>query len=77
MHKIKNSLLLVTAICGLIFSGCSKKQEKRLVIWTDNSEFASYIEIYNEYHKNKAVLIYKDNLAASLPPMRDVSIFCL
>ncbi|MCI7435366.1 MAG: extracellular solute-binding protein [Spirochaetia bacterium] len=71
MHKIKNSLLLVTAICGLIFSGCSKKQEKRLVIWTDNSEFASYIEIYNEYHKNKAVLIYKDNLAASLPPMRD------
>lgn len=68
MHKIKNSLLLVTAVCGLFFSGCSKKQEKRLVIWTDNSEFAPFIELYNESHKNKAVLVYKANIADSLPP---------
>lgn len=68
MLKTKNSLLLVTAIFSLFLSGCSKKQEKRLVIWTDNSEFAPYIEIFNETHKNKAVLVYKANLADSLPP---------
>lgn len=71
MLKIKNSLLLVTAVCGLIFSGCSKKQEKRLVIWTDNSEFAPYVELYNESHKNKAVLVYKANITDSLPPAND------
>lgn len=71
MLKIKNLLLLVTAFCGLAFTGCSKKQEKRLVIWTDNSEFARYIEIYNESHKYKAVLVYKANIADSLPPAAD------
>lgn len=67
----KNPLLPVALIAITLFSGCSKRAEKRLVIWTDNSEFAPYIEIFNQTHKEKAVLVYKENIAASLPPADD------
>ena len=68
MHKIKNLLLLVTAFSALLLTGCKKKTDKRLVIWTNNSEFAPFIELYNKNHKQKAILVYKANVADSLPP---------
>jgi ABC-type glycerol-3-phosphate transport system substrate-binding protein len=66
-----NLLLSAFFFVAITLTGCSEKSEKRLVIWTDNSEFAQYLEVYNEYHKTKAVMVYKENLAASLPPARD------
>lgn len=62
--------LLFTFVFSLLFflTGCTKKTEKRLVIWTDNSEFAPFIEVYNRTHKQKAVLVYKEELAKALPP---------
>ncbi len=73
MHRTKPLAVISCAACLLaqLLCGCSKKVENRLVIWTDNSEFVQYAEIYNESHKTKAVLVYKEDLAASLPPMRD------
>lgn len=71
MHKKTNLLLSALFFVAITLTGCSEKSEKRLVIWTDNSEFAQYLEVYNEYHKTKAVMVYKENLAASLPPARD------
>lgn len=49
--------------------GCSTKNEKsdRIVIWTNNSEFIQYIELFNKTHKSKIILVYKENPAASLP----------
>ena len=79
MLKNKNSLLSVftCAFLGLSISvtaGCKKQEitygqsrtDNRIVIWTDNSEFAPYIEYFNKTHQNKAVLIYKENPASAL-----------
>lgn len=74
MHKKTNSLKLVQIIFSILFvtlcSSCSKKED-RIVIWTSSSEFAPYIELYNSQHNTKAVLVYKENPAAALPPAND------
>ena len=65
---LKILLLLAAVLSVFTLSGCKKKPEKRLVIWTDNSEFAPFIEIYNKNHRQKAILVYKENIADNLPP---------
>lgn len=65
---LKILLLLAATLSVFTLSGCKKKPEKRLVIWTDNSEFAPFIEIYNKNHRQKAILVYKENIADNLPP---------
>lgn len=55
-----------------VFSSCSVKKQTRLTIWTDRGEIASCIEEFNATHsKTKAVIVYKENLATSLPPEKD------
>jgi len=50
---------------------CSKKQE-RIVIWTDNKEIVSYVELFNvEQDDVKAIIVYKDQIATALPPAKD------
>lgn len=54
------------------FSGCKVESEHRIVIWTNNSEFAQYVELFNKTNKtDSAVLVYKENPASSLPPAKD------
>ncbi len=65
---LKILLLSVAVLSVFTLAGCKKKPENRLVIWTDNSEFAPFIELYNKAHKQKAVIVYKENIADSLPP---------
>jgi len=75
-----------TAILGIsvfLLSSCELKKsqdyfskfnsrENRVVIWTNCSEFAQYIELYNKTSKeNRAILVYKDNPALSIPPAKD------
>lgn len=59
----------------IILCGCgntAKTQDNRVVIWTDCSEFAQYIELFNKTHADsKAILVYKENPALSLPPAKD------
>ncbi|MDY5122488.1 MAG: hypothetical protein SPE59_01670 [Treponema sp.] len=57
----------------LFFSGCSKQTSPdRIVIWTDNAEFAQYTELFNKTHsKDKAIVVYKSNPALALPPAKD------
>lgn len=66
------SIVLVSLI---FLSSCEKQydsQGQRIVIWTSNSEFAQYVELFNKTHKeNSAVLVYKENPALSMPPARD------
>ena len=65
---LKILLLLMAVLSVSTLTGCKKKPEKRLVIWTDNSEFAPFIELYNKNHRQKAILVYKENIADNLPP---------
>lgn len=78
MLKNQSKLLktIALALVSLIFfTGCGKKKDVqacRIVIWTSNSEFAQYVELFNKTHKeNSAVLVYKENPALSMPPARD------
>ncbi|MDY2842513.1 MAG: hypothetical protein SOT81_00785 [Treponema sp.] len=42
------------------------------MIWTDRAEIVSYAEYFNAAQdKAKAIVVYKENLAASLPPASD------
>ena len=66
---LKKSLLALAFAC--IFAGCREK-DSTIVIWTDRPEFASYVELFNSTHDDmKAVVVYKENPAASLPPKKD------
>ena len=66
-------VVLLVLLSSSLFFGCSSKDEdNRIVIWTNCSEFAQYIELFNKTHKdNSAVLVYKENPAASLPLAKD------
>lgn len=70
MHK-KSLATRIVALSAAVFStiffsACSSKKENRIVIWTSSSEFASYVELFNESHKNKAVIVYKENPVLAL-----------
>ena len=59
---------LAAVLCGLV--SCARK-DSPLVIWTDRSEFASYVELFNKTHSDvKAVVVYKQNPAESLAEPR-------
>jgi hypothetical protein len=71
--QTKNFLrILSTALCSVLLASCSLKQKKPLIIWTNIAEFASYAESFNAQHDNqKAVVIYKEYPAHSLPPAKN------
>lgn len=51
--------------------GCKKQNDGKIVVWTDNSDFAPYLELFNKTHQDKALLVYKENPSYSLPASRD------
>ncbi len=76
----KNTITVFTVFLALIqifFVSCNQQKtainkENRIVIWTSNSEFAQYVELFNKTHSdNQAVLVYKENPALSIPPAKD------
>lgn len=76
-----SKLVFFSAFLIFAFSGCGKTasvyepagEEDRIIIWTDNSEFAPYIELFNKTHEKKAVLVYKENPSSSFPVSEDDS----
>lgn len=85
MLKKRNSLASISLIGFFLtalapaLTGCAKKTEAygqtnpedRIIIWTDNSEFAPHVEYFNRTHKDKAVLIYRENPANALSSTQD------
>lgn len=68
------SFLISAFFCGFFFTGCNLKAQNAdtFVIWTDRKEFVSYTELFNSIQdKTKAIIVYKDRLALSLPPEKD------
>ena len=62
--------------CGFcpVFSGCKAGDEApgSFIIWTDRAELVSYCELFNSVQdKTKAVVVFKERLALSLPPAKD------
>ena len=63
-------LLLLSNFSLLTFLSCGSSTP--VVIWTDRPEIVSYVEFFNvAQNKSKAVVVYKDKLAVSLPPAKD------
>ncbi len=67
-------ILLITA--AFSFFSCYETNERTnpIVIWTDNEELASYVELFNATHDAKAVIIYKKEVLRALPPAKDEQI---
>lgn len=71
---IKVAAFLITGVLSVFsFVSCDiPEEENRVVIWTCSRDFAQYAELYNQSHKNnKVVIVYKENPAKSLPPLKD------
>lgn len=67
----KLSLLAGLVLASLVIS-CKPAKSDKIIIWSDNAQFASYIEAFNASHnKVKAVLVYKEMPARSLPVPKD------
>ncbi len=71
--QTKNFLrILGLVFCSVLMASCSPKTKKPLIIWTNIADFASYAESFNaQYDSQKAVVIYKEYPAHSLPPAKD------
>lgn len=55
-----------------VFSFLSCGSSSPVIIWTDRPEIVSYVEFFNvAQNKAKAVVVYKEKLASSLPPAKD------
>lgn len=55
-----------------LLTSCERKTARFFVIWTDNPSFVLCTELFNLEHPDTAALVvYKENLAASFPPGAD------
>ncbi len=76
--SLANKIFSFVTILFSLFISVSCKNSSRinktkpLIIWTDNPEIVSYVELFNSLHDNiSAVAIYKQEAARSLPPTKD------
>lgn len=72
MKKLFQFLLTLLIFLSSLLSILSCTSSRPILIWTDRPEIVSYVEFFNvAQNKTKAVVVYKDKLAASLPPAKD------
>ena len=68
----KKFLAVIAALISLLLASCKNSGSKPLIIWTDNAEIVSYVELFNATHEDiSAFAVYKDEAARSLPPAKD------
>ena len=68
--RLSVKLLLASFFLALFFVSCKKTEP--IIIWTDRPEIVSYVEFFNVAQKKaKAIVVYKKNVAVSLPPAKD------
>ena len=65
-HNCLKAVLI--AFATMFIAGCSKNNDKTLILWTDNVEFASYVELFNASQDEVNIAtVYKSELIDSLP----------
>lgn len=58
---------VLVAFAAIFIAGCSRNNDKTLILWTDNVEFASYAELFNASQDEvKIATVYKTDLISSL-----------
>ncbi|MBO4320864.1 MAG: extracellular solute-binding protein [Treponema sp.] len=71
LHVLKRTAVVLALVFSALLLGC-KEKDSTIIIWTDRPEFASYAELFNSTHEDmKAVVVYKENPSASLPPQKN------
>lgn len=72
MNFINKVISAVTFSFLLMISACSTSDVTILTVWTDRAEIVSYSEVFNSQSKKiKVNVIYKEQLAQSIPPAKD------
>lgn len=62
----------ITAALVFVFTSCGRFRNRPIIIWTDNASIVSYVELFNASHEDvRAVAVYKEEPARSLPPAKD------
>ncbi len=68
--KSLQEILLV--FVGFLSFSCNSTYENPIVIWTNKSEFVSYVELFNASQDDyKAIVVYKESPAESFPVAKD------
>lgn len=69
---MKKISLFIFSIILTLLTSCSDKTAD-IVVWTDRAEIVSCIELFNaEQTDVKAIIVYKDQIATSIPPAKDI-----
>lgn len=75
MNKIVRACVYACAIACVLFVSCKGANgayENPVVLWTNQSEFVTYAELFNaSSEKVKVLVVYKENPLESLPPAKD------
>ena len=63
---------ILIAFVGFLSFSCDTSYKNPIVIWTNKSEFASYVELFNASQDDyKAIVVYKESPAESFPVAKD------
>lgn len=71
-RAVRGALVLLFATAAAFTTSCKKSDSTNpLIVWTDNRDFASYVEYFNATHDDaKAIVVYKEEPANALPSSR-------
>ena len=72
LNFAKSLQCLFLALIGFLCFSCNSPYEDPIIIWTNRSEFASYVELFNASQDDcKAIVVYKENPSESFPIAKD------
>ena len=72
LNFAKSLQCLFLALIGFLCFSCKSPYENPIIIWTNRSEFASYVELFNASQDDcKAIVVYKENPSESFPIAKD------
>jgi ABC-type glycerol-3-phosphate transport system substrate-binding protein len=76
MHKryalLATLVAISVVIITLVIMACNINYKKPIIIWTNQAEFATYVELFNASQNTvKAVVVYKKNPVEAFPPSED------
>lgn len=72
LNFTKSLQRILLAFVGFLSFSCNSSYKNPIVIWTNKSEVASYVELFNASQDYcKAIVVYKESPASSFPVAKD------